>query len=187
MLILSHQWDVPFSWDPHSVDGWYLGPAWEHYQNHTVWVQSTRAERISDNVWFKHKYITNPLLTAADHIVNAAKGLTEALKTNKPSQLSQQSNDSMAKLAQIFNEAARKYSEKEAQRNARLPGVQRRARTSPNSTAATPGVTRRPAAAPGVPTEPTYRLRNREVRSISDEAMLSAMELTTVPLKARCN
>ena len=177
------------------MDGWYLGPAWEHYRNHNVWVQNTKAERIADNVWFKHKYITNPSLTAADHIVNAAKRLTDTLKTNKPSQLSKQSNDALTKLAQIFNEAARTYSEKEAQRDARLPGVQRRTRSTSSSTAAAPGVANRPAAAPGVADrpaatpgvarEPTYRLRNREVRTITDEAMLSALELTTVPLKAK--
>ena len=173
------------SWDPHSVDGWYIGPAMEHYRNHTIWVQSTRSERSSDNVWFKHKYITNPSLSAADHIVNAAKGLTETLKTNKPSQLSQQSNDALAKLAKIFNEAARQYSDREAARDARLPGVNRRTRRTASTAHATPGVANRPAAAPGVAGEPTYRLRNREVRSIHDEAMLSAMEMTTVPLKAK--
>ena len=194
------------SWDPHSVDGWYLGPAWEHYRNHNIWVQGTRSERMSDNVWFKHKYITNPSLTAADHIVNAAKGLAETLKTNKPSTMSAQSTEALTKLSKIFQEAARKYNEKEAVQDAQLPGVQRRrtprqptrsttpapgvpgrsqARQSTRSTTPTPGVPGRNAAHPGVGKQPVYRLRNREVRSITDEAMLSALEITQQPVEAK--
>ena len=73
--------------------------------------------KMSDNVWLKHKYITTNLsITAADHIVvNAAKGLAETLKTNKPSHLSNQSNEALSKLAKIFNEAAAgQYSDREA-------------------------------------------------------------------------
>lgn len=34
------------SLDPHSVDGWYIGPsAMEHYRNHNIWVQKTKSER----------------------------------------------------------------------------------------------------------------------------------------------
>ena len=96
------------SWDPHSVDGWYLGPATEHYRNHIVWVNDTKAERVSDNVWFKHKYITNPSLTAADYIINAAKDLAQTLKSNKPAQIVQENNQALEKLAKIFNDAAQK-------------------------------------------------------------------------------
>ena len=178
------------TWDPHSVDGWYIGPAMEHYRNHQVWVAKTKAERIAEQVWFKHKYITNPSLTAADHIVNAAKGLTDAIKTNKPSQLSKQSNEALTKLAKIFHEAARKYSEEEAARDAQLPGVDRRSSTNQhrNTNAATPGVQTGNAAVPGVGTtnsEPTYRLRNREIRTLATEAMLSAIEVSTTQTSAK--
>lgn len=174
-----------------------IGPAMEHYRNHVIWVQETKSERSSDNVWFKHKYITNPSLTAADHIVNAAKGLTEALKTNKPSTMSQQSNKALAKLANIFNEAARKYSDKEAARNAQLPGVNSRRpprqptrSTTPAPGVQTPsanasGVPRRNAAPPGVHNQPVYRLRNQEIHSVTDEAMLSALEMTEISVKAQ--
>jgi hypothetical protein len=38
------------SWDPHGVEGWYLGPATDHYRCYRVYVSKTRAERITDTV-----------------------------------------------------------------------------------------------------------------------------------------
>ncbi len=39
-----------------------------------------RSKRISNTVWFKHKYVTQPTLTPADMLVKALNGLTQALK-----------------------------------------------------------------------------------------------------------
>ncbi len=36
--------------------------------------------RISDTIWFKHKYITQPTVTPADMIVKALTDQTQALK-----------------------------------------------------------------------------------------------------------
>jgi hypothetical protein len=55
----------------HSSDGWYLRTSPEHYRAHWVFVKATRAKRITDTVFFKHKYITQPTVTKADAIVNA--------------------------------------------------------------------------------------------------------------------
>jgi hypothetical protein len=46
-------------------------------------VKKTRSERISDTVWFKHKYITQPNVTPVDHIVKAINDLACALKGRK--------------------------------------------------------------------------------------------------------
>ena len=43
-------------------------------------MKKTRSERISDTVFFKHKYITQPTVTPADTIVKALDDLTNALK-----------------------------------------------------------------------------------------------------------
>ncbi len=48
------------TWDPRSLTGWYLGTSPEHYRCHKVFCKRTRAERISDTMWFKHRYITQP-------------------------------------------------------------------------------------------------------------------------------
>jgi hypothetical protein len=47
------------------------------------YVKKTRAERISDAVFFKHKYITQPTFMQADTIVKALDDLTHALKGRK--------------------------------------------------------------------------------------------------------
>ena len=47
---------------------------------HVIHVKKTRSKRITDTVWFKHKYITQPKVTPADQIVNAINDLTCALK-----------------------------------------------------------------------------------------------------------
>jgi hypothetical protein len=128
------------TWDVNSIDGYYIGTSFEHYQNYTIWCIDTQAERNSDTVWFKHKYLTNPKLTAADVIVNAANDLNEAIRTNPPSKLPSKSKNDLAKLAEIFTQAAIKYSNKEASKKASLPGVERR---TPGVAAPTPGVTTR--------------------------------------------
>ncbi len=47
------------TWAEHALDGWYLRTSEEHYRCHVVFVKKTRAERISDTVFFQHRYITN--------------------------------------------------------------------------------------------------------------------------------
>ena len=70
----------------HSADGWYLRTSPEHYRCHVVFVKTTRSRRITDTVFFKHKYITQPTITPADAIVKAYHDLTAAIngiKNNK--------------------------------------------------------------------------------------------------------
>jgi hypothetical protein len=41
------------TWAPHAVDGWYLGPSYEHYRSHRTWICDTGRERITDTLaWF---------------------------------------------------------------------------------------------------------------------------------------
>jgi hypothetical protein len=44
------------------------------------YIVKTRAMRISDTVFFKHQYITNPQVTPKTLIIKAALDLTSALK-----------------------------------------------------------------------------------------------------------
>ena len=43
------------TWDEHAGDGWYLITSPDHYRCHWIFVKATRAKRISDTVYFKHK------------------------------------------------------------------------------------------------------------------------------------
>jgi hypothetical protein len=40
------------TWDPHGQDGWYIGPALEHYRCHKVYITKTRGDRIVETVEF---------------------------------------------------------------------------------------------------------------------------------------
>jgi hypothetical protein len=174
--------EVRKSWDSHSVNDWYLGTSMEHYRNHKIYCKKTGAERILDTVWFK---------PAADHIVNAAASLTDALKGNLPAQVENSTSESLKKLADIFTKAAVKYSNKEAGLNARLPGVGsrtpgvQRTENTANREAQSPGVE---TASPGVPVSEGTRnraTRRGEVRTLVNEAILSAIEFSSVPVAAR--
>jgi hypothetical protein len=43
------------TWAPHGQDGWYIGPALEHYRCYTVYITKTRAERVVETVDFPLK------------------------------------------------------------------------------------------------------------------------------------
>jgi hypothetical protein len=54
--------------------------AMEHHQCFHIYILKTRATRISDTVFFKHQYITNPQVTPKTLVIKAASDLTSALK-----------------------------------------------------------------------------------------------------------
>ena len=69
------------SWGANAIDGWYLQTSPEHYQCHMIYVKKTKSKRVSDTVYFKTKFITEPtFLTPADVITKALNDLTQALK-----------------------------------------------------------------------------------------------------------
>ncbi len=68
------------SWDVHEDNGFNIGTTMEHHQCFHIYFVKTRATRISDTVFFKHQYITNPQVTPTTLIMKAASDLTSALK-----------------------------------------------------------------------------------------------------------
>jgi hypothetical protein len=42
-------------WAPHGQDGWYIGPALEHYRCYTIYITKTRGERVVETVDFFRK------------------------------------------------------------------------------------------------------------------------------------
>jgi hypothetical protein len=59
------------TWAANTINGWYLQTSPEHYQCHQIYVKKTKSERISDTVFFKHRYLTQPTVTPADTIIKA--------------------------------------------------------------------------------------------------------------------
>lgn len=85
------------TWDPRSVSGWYLGSSMEHYRCHKIFCKATRSERVSDTVFFQHRYITQPSLTPEHHIVKAVGDLASALRRR----VNKQGKEEMSILKQM--------------------------------------------------------------------------------------
>jgi hypothetical protein len=66
------------TWVANTINGWYLQALPEHYQCHLIYVKKKKSERISDTVFFKHRYSTQPTVTVADLIVKALGDLTQS-------------------------------------------------------------------------------------------------------------
>jgi hypothetical protein len=98
------------TWAPHSVDGWYVGTSLEHYRAHKIRHKATKAERVSDTVFIKHKYLTNPAVTPADAVIAAAQQLTQALRSRHSNHHPQW--EALNKLAQQFTKQAEEDTEK---------------------------------------------------------------------------
>jgi hypothetical protein len=67
------------TWEFHTKAGSYLGTSWDHYRCHEIWISDTRSTHIGKAVFFKHKYLTQPTVTAADVIVLASENLCQVL------------------------------------------------------------------------------------------------------------
>ena len=68
------------TWAPHGVDGWYIGPAMDHYQCYRVWIPSTHAKRIADTIQFFPTILRTPTLSHCDATLQVACELTHALQ-----------------------------------------------------------------------------------------------------------
>jgi hypothetical protein len=94
------------TWAPHGQDGWYIGPALEHYICYTVYITKTRSNRIVETVdFFPHKF-TLPFPLSHELATQAAADLTHALLNPKPAgpfcQVGNEQAIALRKLANIF-------------------------------------------------------------------------------------
>jgi hypothetical protein len=71
-------------WDPHGLDGWYVGPALEHYRCYTVQIVKTEGLRVKDTVEFFPTDCRMPATSATDNANFAAKELIAALQNPTP-------------------------------------------------------------------------------------------------------
>jgi hypothetical protein len=94
------------TWAPHGQDGWYIGPALEHYRCYTVYITKTRANRIVEKVdFFPHKFIL-PFPSSHDLATQATSDLTHALLHPQPAgpfyQVGDEQTIVLRRLASIF-------------------------------------------------------------------------------------
>ena len=72
------------TWAPHGLDGWYIGPAMEHYRCFDTYISSTAHTRVSDTVEFFPAQAVMPQTSSADRATQAAHDLVEALQNPAP-------------------------------------------------------------------------------------------------------
>jgi hypothetical protein len=97
------------TWSPHGKDGWYIGPALEHYRCYMVYITKARSNRIVETVDFFPKKITLPFPSSHDLATQAAADLTHALLHPQPagpfSQVGNEQTIALKRLASIFETA----------------------------------------------------------------------------------
>ena len=59
------------TWEEHTKTGFYIGNSWDHYRCHEVWIQDTKHTRVGQTVFFKHKYLTDSIMTPNDALIQA--------------------------------------------------------------------------------------------------------------------
>jgi hypothetical protein len=68
------------SWDTHGVEGFYIGPAMEHYRCYKVWALKTGALRVTDSLAWHPELLHMPGSSPMEALLAAITDLTNALK-----------------------------------------------------------------------------------------------------------
>jgi hypothetical protein len=104
------------TWAPHGQDGWYIGPALEHYRSYTVYINKIRKEQIVEAVDFFPENFKLPFLSTKELATQAAKELTLALLNPHTAgffcQLGDEQTLALKRLAAIFEDATRSHKSK---------------------------------------------------------------------------
>ncbi len=103
------------TWDAHGEVGFNIGTSMEHHRCFNVYIVKTRATRVSDSIFFKHQYITNPQVTPETLVLKAAAELTSALKGTVSRET--ETADALAKVSELFAKIAEAKATQRAARN----------------------------------------------------------------------
>ncbi len=88
----------------HADKGFNIGTAMEHHQCFHVYIVKTRATRVSDRVFFKHHYITNPQIMLETLVIKAAAELTNVLKGTVSRDV--ETAEALQKVSSLFTKIA---------------------------------------------------------------------------------
>ena len=75
------------TWEEHTKTGFYIRNSWEHYRCHEVWVQDTKHTRVGQTVVFRHKKLTDPIMTPNDTLIQATQDLCNILNNKEPAKV----------------------------------------------------------------------------------------------------
>ena len=68
------------SWDTHGIEGFYIGPAVEHYRCYKVWALKTGSLRVTDTLAWHPELLQMPGSSPIEALLAAINDLTNALK-----------------------------------------------------------------------------------------------------------
>ncbi len=88
----------------HGNVGFNIGTAMEHHRCFHIYIVKTRTTRISDLVFFKHQYITNPQVTLETLVLKSALELTSTLKGTVSREA--ETADALARVSKLFHKIA---------------------------------------------------------------------------------
>ena len=182
------------SWAPRTVKGWYVGTSKEHYRAYKVWVEKTKSTRISETVFFKHKYLTNPTVSPQDWVVKAANNLSRALANKGPVQSTDMTE--LKRLVEIFEQQAANIAAAESSQgnqdgvaSPRVPTTAAAAAPRVQTTQVQTALPRVSDPAAALPVTFTNYVTQEEEEEPSSETratllMLQAMEVSTIQPQA---
>jgi hypothetical protein len=73
-----------WSWDYRAKQGFYVGPALNHYRCYKLVKSETKQKVISDTVQFRHAYLQIPAVSAEDKILNGLQVMVGAMQNAPP-------------------------------------------------------------------------------------------------------
>ena len=91
---------LPSTCSKYSVNYLFTSP--KHYQCLEIYLKRSCGERVSDMLYFKHKYFTQPEITPPDKFIKASQDLTKSLKGNHNDKEEEES-DAVKKLESVFD------------------------------------------------------------------------------------
>ena len=93
-------------YSPHSVDGWYLGPAVNHYRCYTCYNIDTGGETTPDTIAFFPEFTKMPNNSTRYISIHNAADLAKSLQTPRPEspfQVGDAQLKAIRELSQIFD------------------------------------------------------------------------------------
>ena len=94
-------------WSKHGVQGWYIGPSFEHYSCYKLFFTVTRSERIADVVDFFPQDMIMPRVLSYDAYLLSAQDLVESLQNPMPNSMFTTINDThhalLRSMQQLLN------------------------------------------------------------------------------------
>jgi hypothetical protein len=100
--------DKRASWDPHGIEGWFVGPSMEHYRCVKCYMPLTSSVRDSDTVAFFPHHIPFPKVTTNDFLRQSIEDILSLLKNSPPTTIpslttGDNTKAAIAQIAKLLN------------------------------------------------------------------------------------